>query len=654
MGLTPRLVDAFARVVDTVFPAVEGDGPAWTATGSELLPEGALEALYRALPNDLNRRELRLLLHVLSAPGLGMFVTGKARPFISLSPAESADAFRWMGSHPLSRVRAGARALKTLAAYPLLTTADPSHRPEAWAAIGYPGPDGPPPKVGKPIQTITVTGDATLSADVVVVGSGAGGGTAAAVLASAGLDVVVVEAGDYHNESDFTHLEADAYQKMHLDGAMGSTADGGIIILAGATLGGGTVVNYTTSFPTPPEVRAEWDRVAGFSDVFTGDGYESSAQAVHDRLAINTVHSWPSVREQLLERGLAKLGWHCGVTPRNAVGCTEAACGYCTLGCRIGAKQSILVTYLADAASLGVRFVVGAEVRSVLVDNGKASGITAQVGDHSLRVTARAVVLAAGGLHTPAILLRSGIASKAVGRYLRLHPVTAVWGRFDDPVEPWTGVLQARYSDEFVNLDGKGYGFRFETAPAHPLFPAALIGWEDGPSYKRDILGLRHLGVVGVLVRDRDHGRVTLRRDGSARWKYQVSKRDRVHAREGILRGAEVLAAAGATEIFPSTMRPVRWHPGSEPVTRFMERVDTIGYGPNRTNYLSFHQMGSARMGSDPAVSVVDGNNETHDIAGLYVVDASCFPTASGVNPTVSIATIAHRGATRLAERLAG
>jgi choline dehydrogenase-like flavoprotein len=85
-----------------------------------------------------------------------------------------------------------------------------------------------------------------------------------------------------------------------------------------------------------------------------------------------------------------------------------------------------------------------------------------------------------------------------------------------------------------------------------------------------------------------------------------------------------------------------------------MERVDTIGYGPNRTNYLSFHQMGSARMGSDPAVSVVDGNNETHDIAGLYVMDASCFPTASGVNPTLSIATIAHRGATRLAERLAG
>ena len=651
MTLSDKDLGAFHKIVDTLLPAVDGDGPAWTTPGGELALESKLPTVYERLPHDQNRKDFKQFLGLLTSPVGGLLLFGKPKAFTKMGPEERAKALLRMKRHPVSLIRGGVRALKTLAAFLWVATEDPSERPAAWDAMGYPGPDGPAPVVPKPIQITAVDTDTTLTCDVVVVGSGAGGGTAAGVLASAGLDVIVLEAGQYNNESDFTHLESDAYNRMYLDKTLNTTADGGIAILAGSTLGGGTVINYTTSFATPSDVREEWDSVGGLDDVFTGSAYTESVTAVQSRLNVNESNGWPSSRDQLMEKGLRELGWHVDEMPRNVDGCTQEDCGYCTLGCRIGAKRSTLLTYLQDAADAGTRVITGAHVDQVLTDNGRASGVAARVGGANLTVNAQSVVLAAGALNTPAILLRSGLGGPAAGDYLRLHPVTAVWPRFAQRVDPWNGILQARYSNEFANLDGNGYGFKFETAPVHPLFPAAFLGWEDGASFKRDVLGLGHLDVAGILLRDRDHGRVVLRKDGSPVWKYSISKYDQAHIREGVRRGAELYAAAGAEEIISSTIRPVRWRAG-ESIDDFMDGVDAVGYGSNHTSYFTFHQMGTARIGSDPATSVVDGNNESHDIAGLYVMDGSCFPTASGVNPMLTIASIAHRAATLLADRL--
>jgi choline dehydrogenase-like flavoprotein len=651
--LATRDLETFDVVVDTFLPAVTGDGPAWTTRGSDLRLSAGLPLVFESLPHDNDRRDLKLFLRLLDTPAGGLLLFGKAKRLRDLSPEERAAALSSMLGSRREVARKGVRALKTLAALLWVTTDDPTRPPASWAAMSYPGPDGPAPPRTARLETVPIDNDTTLDCDVVLVGSGAGGGTAAGVLTAAGLRVLVLERGEYHDRSDFTHLEADAYASMYLDGALGSTADGGTLLLAGATLGGGSVVNYTTSFPTPLSVRDEWDRIAGFDGVFTGDGYEAALAAVQERLETNRENGEPPTRDQILEKGLRNLGWHVDEMPRNVSGCTDDDCGYCTMGCRIGAKRSILATYLQDASQSGARIVVGCDVEAIDVGGGRAAGVYARVGDHILHVRAGAVIVAAGALNTPALLLRSGIDGPAVGRYLRLHPVTAVWGRFEEMVAPWGGRLQTRYSDEFADLDGGGYGFRFETAPIHPLFPAAFVGWEDGASFKRDILGLGHLAVAGALLRDRDHGRVTVRRDGSPQWKYRISAYDRAHAREAVRRGAELLAAAGASEIFSSAVKPVRWLPEREPLGAFVERSDAIGYGPHQTSYFSFHQMGSARMGSDPGKSVVDSNNEVHGMPGVYVMDGACFPTSSGVNPMISIAAIAHRGASLLAQRLA-
>src|SRR6266511_3445101 len=203
-------------------------------------------------------------------------------------------------------------------------------------------------------------------------------------------------------------LEIDTDQELSCD-----------VVVVGSTLGGGTVVNYTTSFKTPPHVLADWAKVSG-SDVFVSGEVEASLDAVAERLGVTTGESLPGKRDQLMESGLRKLGWHVDVLPRDVRGCAQdAACGWCGFGCRLGAKQSTMRTYLEDAARHGARLVVGADVRRVLVTDGRATGVEASAGGHRLRVRARAVAVAAGAIETPALLLRSGLGGQ-VGHHLRL------------------------------------------------------------------------------------------------------------------------------------------------------------------------------------------------------------------------------------------
>ncbi len=650
-GLAPELVGTFCAVADTFLPRTAHTPGGHAASDLDLAEE--FEHLVLAKLSPVARGDLERLLSLLSSRAGALALYGRPKPFRDLTAPEREAALRRMAASRLNQVRQGYRALKSLAGFLFTAPRDPGDGWPPWLAMGYPGPDGPPPDEPKRLLPVVVDRPTALTADVVVVGSGAGGGPAAAVLAAAGLDVVVVEKGGYHNEADFTHLESDAYQRLYLDHNLGSTPDGAVSILAGSTLGGGTVVNYTTSFATPEDVRAEWDREAGFDEVFTGPEYRSASDAVHARLGINRDHNEPSGREELIEKALRELGWHIDYMPRNVVGCEPDECGFCGLGCRRAAKQSTLRTWLEDAAGHGARFIVGADVHRILFHDGAATGVEAIANGHPVTVRARAVVLAAGALNTPAILLRSGVGGKAVGRFLRLHPVTVVWGRFPDPVEPWTGIMQAVHSDEFADLDGNGYGFRFETAAVHPAFPSTFIPWEDGRQFKDDLYALRHWAPVGILLRDYSAGRVKVRRDGRPVWTYGLDTRDAAHFREGVRRGFELMAAAGASEIVASTLRPVRMHPGGDrDGHQFESAWRDAGYGPNQTIYLSFHQMGSARMGSDPRTSVVDATNQVHGVPGLFVMDGSCFPTASGVNPMISIQSIAHRAASNLAASL--
>ena len=604
------------------------------------------EALIAGLPDPRDRARLGILLAALDLPLVNLVLSGQPHSLGRLAVAERERLLQGWACCTSSLRRAGFQALKRLVhvAHYCWPQGDGSHA--AWRAVGYPGPLPVPASAPAPLPTVEITRDTTLDCDVVVCGSGAGGGVVAGVLAQVGKSVVVLEKGGNPLPSKMTQIEGDMLSAWYLDGGLVMTQSGSMPILAGSCLGGGTTINYTTSFPLPQEVREEWDALSGLG-VFTSDRFAQSLERVAVRSGLGTRWNTPGARDALLERGCRALGWHVDAQPRNVTDCAEGLeCGYCGYGCRRGAKNSTDRTYLRDAAAAGARLVTRCGVERVTMARGEVTGVEATIRPSAhppirLAVKARIVVVACGALHTPALLRRSGLTLPAIGRGLRLHPATAVAGVFPHRVEPWSGALQTRYSEAFANLS-EGYGARFETAPVHFALPASGFGWESARRFQSDLSRLAHTSIVGVLLRDRDAGRVAVGRDGRPRVHYELSDYDAAHVRRALLGAAEVLAAAGAEEIFTLHTPPARVRPGTPNWReRLAAEADGRGYQRARMSYISFHQMGSATMGRDPSTSVASETGEIYGVRGLYVADGSAFPTSSGVNPMITIMAVA-------------
>jgi choline dehydrogenase-like flavoprotein len=224
-------------------------------------------------------------------------------------------------------------------------------------------------------------------------------------------------------------------------------------------------------------------------------------------------------------------------------------------------------------------------------------------------------------------------------------------GVFPDRVDPWEGSLQTRYSDQLAN-QRDGYGAKFETAPAHFVLAASAFGWDSARQFREDVGRLGYSGLCGVLLRDRDPGRVAVGRDGRPRVHYELSRFDAANVRGAVRGAAQVLAAAGAREIFTLQTPPARVRTSERGwLDRLMAAADARGYRYCRMSFITFHQLGSARMGRVPEDSVVGESGEAHDVRGLYVADGSTFPTSSGVNPMLTIMAVADHVARAIQEQ---
>lgn len=619
------------------------------ALGDDYTPEvpGRVIASIGCLASVSERGQLLAALRALDTRLGALALTGRPVPVSWLNARETEALLqRWIKSRLALQRRLGS-VLATLSAQALYAFPGPG-----WDRLDYPGPLGGPPDERKTIEPLVISSDETLSCDVVVVGSGAGGGCVAAGLAQAGLDVIVLEKGAYYNESDFHHREGDAMREMYLYGATLATSDLGVLVLAGSTLGGGTVVNYATSFRTPPHVLKQWREVSGV-DAFTSGEFEEHLDAVAERTGVNTDSSAAGRRDAIVEEGLKKLGWHVNMMPRAVRGCTQdESCGYCGFGCRVGAKQSTMRVYLQDAFDAGTRMIVNADVDRVKVDDGRATGVDARVCSHRLTVNARAVVAACGAIETPALLLRSGLGGR-VGHNLHLHPGTGAWGIFDEEVRAWEGTLQARYSNEFRHWDG-GWGPIFETVPLHPGSWAMAMTWRSAAHHRELMDHYRHVGLCAALPRDSSSGRVRIARDGRPRIDYKLNADDQRRIAEGVVQSARVIEAAGARKVYSFHKSSPSYVPGLQGAyENWVETTRRLGYGGGAATLASYHQMGSCSMGVDPATSAIDQDNETHEVRNLFVADASVFPTASGVNPMLTVYGFAHRAAAKVAQRLA-
>ncbi len=476
--------------------------------------------------------------------------------------------------------------------------------------------------------------------DVVVIGSGAGGAAAARVLAEAGASVIVVEEGDYHDASTYSVDPLDALPALYRDGGL-TICEGrpAIPLPVGRCVGGTTVINSGTCLRTPEDVLAGWRDELGIR--WAGELEEEFEQLERD-LQVKPVDPARAGRNaELCRIGAEAIGASNGPIERNAG--DVVCCGTCPSGCALDAKQATHISELPRAVAAGCAVRAGTRVDRVLVEGGRAAGVACSTAAGPYEVRSRTVVLAAGALGTPELLLSQGLANSSgmVGRGLKIHPACWVGALFDEEVRGWDGVMQSWYVDQWSErglfLEATFTPFAFGS---HWLPGAGRRLMERMESYDR-------LAIIGVHMSDRSSGgRVRLVR-GRPRFTYRLSEDDAAAIRYGIARAADIHFAAGATEVFPQLGRLGSIGPG--------EQARAVEQGSFRARDLrleAFHPMGTARMGSDPRSFVVSPSGETHDVPGLYVADASIFPTSLRVNPMITIMACARRIARSLPERL--
>jgi choline dehydrogenase-like flavoprotein len=634
-------------VCDTVVPSLPRDrDPAghWARKASDLGIDQAAAQLIEEIPDPELQGGLLQLLDALGQQGVGR-----------ISQRSSEQVLRNVAlSDPQAAAGVAALINMTLFLYYGAPDPDTGQNPN-WKTFGYPGPISAPPKLEKPLQIHTPDGsEETLEADVCIVGSGSGGGVVAAVLAERGLDVVVLEAAGYFNESDFNQLELPAYQEMFWRGGPTPTAEGNVSLVAGTTLGGGTTINWTNCLRTRPWVREQWAE-HGLEGV-DGPEFDRHLDAVMTRINANDGCSDLNGPQQRLREACDALGWSFETIIRNTdpERYTPEMAGYLGFGDQSGSKQSADRTWLADAQDHGARFLTRTRATRILTENGQAAGVDAvwqPLEGDGAQVTVKAprVVIACGSLESPALLLRSEIGGPAAGDNLRLHPSSVVGAAYGTDQEAWWGAPQAGLCDEFADT-GEGYGFLIETAQYAPGLIGSATPWISAADHKQRMEDFPYIGNVIALTRDRGHGRVTVDAGGEAVPEYAVTDElDLENLRHGIEVQIRLHDAAGAHQIGPLAKGAPTWRRGDD-LEAFIDGVKRIPFRAGGYNLFSAHQMGTCRMGTDPATSVAGPFGELHDTKGVWIGDGSAFPTSSGTNPMVSIMSLAHRTAEAIAD----
>lgn len=654
MELSTRQRATLSAIVDTFAP---GDGVAIPSASD--LRAGDVAASYAdRSPRDSDGNTLSQSLSLFDNRVFCATVLGtRGQRFVDLPAAERERVLVDLSRSRFVQKRMLFKRLRNVAllAYYAAGGADGQHGPgaELMAAIGYPRqapmkkPRARAMRALRPLSPTRYEIDASTACDVVVIGSGAGGAVAAAALAEAGLDVLVLERGDYVSPTEAGDSDHDNLSRLYAPGPFW-TENAQSYLLAARCLGGGTVVSHGAYYRIPDEVRTDW----AARGVDTGPSLDAVLDEVWRRSGVTEGAGAPSHRDVLLERGCLELG-----LPVRTVGLADdgEADGRWGPASRIAAKQDAGRTWLRDAEKRGARIVTGAQARSIETQGGRARTVIARTSGGSwLTVKCSAVVVAAGGFETPALLSRSGIGGSHVGKHLHLHPTATAVGLFGDLIAPWSGPPSTRFSDAHADLDGKGFGVRYETIPLTPVLASSFVPWRNPVEHLNVMRQLPHLSMVRVMLRDRGAGEVVMDAAGEPSVRYELAEADRAHLRTGVDTAVRILEAAGARRIFTGQQRGGDYVPGDRPLEEFLQRSHAAGYGVGEIALGATDPMSTARMASSERRGAANPEGALWDVPNVVIADASMLPTASGVHPIGVVQALALRNARALAARLKG
>ncbi len=655
--MTLRAVaDAFVAPSPTLAASHPSAGLSASAAGVDV----ALARVVEEYLSESEAAQLRQLLRLLEQPLGLLLLTGRPARFGRLdATARERFLLGWADSR-LEVKRRAFRALKRLVLFLYYAPESGAPSSAVWSDLGYApveAPVGPvaPSPVLPPTVRLPPGGD--LTTDVCIVGSGAGGSVVAARLATAGLRVLVVEAGPDLARAAFPLGEGAGFDRLYHSHGLLGTKDQAFSVLAGTVVGGSTTVNWMTCLEPEPPVRAEWERLG--MDGAAGADLDRRIAGVRARLHVTREESQQNANNAVLARGCAALGFEEGVDyetiPRNALGCASR-CQPCSFGCPYGAKQSAAETYLKDARLAGAQLLCDARVERVRLERGQVRGVEGRLHDggegRPFRVVARVVVVAGGAIESPALLLRSGLRG-AVGRGLHLHPTSAVLGVHATPIRMWEGPMQTVVVRRWQRRDPARRAAWLESTPAHPGLAAQAAPWRGSEDHRRLMLSLERASATIALVRDRTPGRVLVDATGAAVVDYAMGQEDREQLTLGLLEAARLQRAAGAQRVATLHNRGPSAGDGASPIPAqafdaFLEEVRHEGIRPNAVGLFSAHPTGSLPLGPDGSGSATDPSGRVWGVEGLWVADGSLLPSAPGVNPMLSIAAVADRTADRL------
>ncbi len=597
--------------------------------------------LGRRLELSLARMSWEVRLGVLGALALFEWspLLRHGRRFSRLPPEV---AHRW-----LERWAEHRRALPRLVARMLLTFTKSYHlaRPEVQVKVGadprrLEEVPTPTPQVWPADRVIeALDGDTRLSAEVVVVGSGAGGAVVAAELAEQGVDVVLLEAGLRQVTAELGRDPGRSLREAYVEA--GATVAFGvppIPLPLGRTVGGSTTINSGTCFRVPGRILDDWENRGLPVD---RAGLSRAYARVEERISVTELT--PELlggSSEVIALGSAALGLRAGPLHRNIRGCQRSA--VCAFGCPTEAKQSMDVTYVPRALTHGARLVCGVRATRVLRSGGRASGVEARDRQgRRLVVAAEAVVSACGTIHGVPLLAASGVRSRHLGRHLTLHPATKVVAIMDHEVDGWLDTPQGYSIDHYGDE-----GLMFEGAFVPPELAGVALPFV-GPTFTEVMEDYRRMAMFGLFVADRPSGRVRRGLGGRPFITYRLHREDRALLQKGLGVLAEVFFAAGAERIYlPVAGREL------QPDLDAARHALAQPLDPMDLELVAFHPLGTARMAANSRDGVVDPEGRCWSLPGLWIADGSVFPGALGVNPQLTIMAWATRTASHVAASL--